>query len=132
MEAYFCVFVNWEQNDWTHLLPMAEFVYNNPKNASMGHTSFELNSGYHPRVSFEDKCNARSRSSSTKRLAIELRELLNVSRQNLLHAQDFQKRAHDKGQKPQSYVPDEKVWLNSKYIKNKRNRKLEAKVFRPF
>ena len=29
--------------------------------------------------------------------------------------------------KPQSYVPDHKVLLNSKYLKNKRNYKLEAK-----
>ena len=51
---------------------------------------------------------------------------------NLLHAQDFQKRAHDKRVKPWSYAPGEKVWLNSKQIKTKWNRKLEAKFFRPF
>ena len=34
--------------------------------------------------------------------------------------------------KPQSYAPGEKVWLNSKYIKTKQNRKLEAKFFGPF
>ena len=34
--------------------------------------------------------------------------------------------------KPQSYAPGEKIWLNSKYIKTKQNRKLEAKFFGPF
>ena len=34
--------------------------------------------------------------------------------------------------KPKSYAPGDKVWLNSKYIKTKRNRKLEAKFFGPF
>ena len=33
---------------------------------------------------------------------------------------------------PKSYTPGDKVWLNSKYIKAKQNRKLEAKFFRPF
>ena len=33
--------------------------------------------------------------------------------------------------KPQSYAPGEKVLLNSKYIKTKRNRKLEDKFFGP-
>ena len=33
---------------------------------------------------------------------------------------------------PRSYTPGEKVWLNSKYIKTKRNQKLEAKFFGPF
>ena len=47
MEAYLRAFVNWEQNDWAQLLPMAEFAYNNAKNASIGHTPFELNCGFH-------------------------------------------------------------------------------------
>ena len=34
--------------------------------------------------------------------------------------------------KPKSYVLSDKVWLNSKYIKTKQNRKLEAKFFGPF
>ena len=40
--------------------------------------------------------------------------------------------AYDKSVKPRSYVSGDKVWLNSKYIKIKQNRKLEAKFFRPF
>ena len=55
-----------------------------------------------------------------------------VCRENLHHAQELQKRAHNKGVKPRSYAPGDKVWLNSKYIKTKRNRKLEAKFFGPF
>ena len=51
---------------------------------------------------------------------------------NLYHAQELQKRSHNKGVKPKSYVFDDKVWLNSKYIKTKRNQKLEAKFFGPF
>ena len=111
---------------------MAEFAYNNFKNASMGHTSFELNCGYHPHVFFEDKYNACSKSCSAKGLAIELRELLNICCQNLLHTQDLQKQTHNKSVKPRSYSSDEKVWLNSKYIKTKYNRKLKAKFFGPF
>ena len=34
--------------------------------------------------------------------------------------------------KPQSYAPEEKVWLNSKYIIIKQNQKLETKFFDPF
>ena len=55
-----------------------------------------------------------------------------VCRENLHYAQELQKRAHNKGVKPQNYAPGEKVWLNSKYIKTKRNRKLEAKFLGPF
>ena len=111
---------------------MAEFVYNNSKNVSLGHTFFELNYSYHSCVFFKNKCNTCSRSSSAKRLAMELKKLMNVCCQNLLYAQDLQKQAHNKGMKPQSYVLGEKVWLNNKHIKTKKNKKLEAKFFRPF
>ncbi len=78
MEAYLRAFVNWEQDDWARLLPMAEFTYNNAKNASTGHTPFELNCGYHPRVSFEEDVDPRSRSCSAEELAEKLRELMEV------------------------------------------------------
>ena len=111
---------------------MAEFAYNNAKNASTGHTPFELNCGFHSRMSYEEDVDPRSQSKSADELSAELRELMIVCRENLHHAQELQKRAHDKGVKPRSYAPGEKVWLNSKYIKTKRNRKLEAKFFGPF
>ena len=55
-----------------------------------------------------------------------------VCQKNFYHAQELQKRAHNKGVKPRNYAPDKKVWLNSKYIKTKQNQKLEAKFFEPF
>ena len=111
---------------------MAEFTYNNAKNASTGHMPFELNCGYHLQMSYKEKVDLRSKSKSADKLSAKLRELMIVCWENLHHAQELQKRAHDKGVKPRSYAPGDKVWLNSKYIKTKRNRKLEAKFFGPF
>ena len=78
MEAYFRVFVNFEQNDWAKLLPMAEFAYNNAKNASTSHTPFELNCGYHPQMSYEENVDSHSQSKSADKLSAELRELMIV------------------------------------------------------
>ena len=111
---------------------MAEFAYNNAKYASMRYTPFELTCEYYPRVSYEKDIDPRFRSEAADELIKELRNLMAVYRENLQHAQELQKRAHNKGTKPRSYTPDEKIWLNSKYIKTKRNRKLEAKFFGPF
>ncbi len=36
---------------------MAEFVFNNVKNASIGHTPFELNHGFHLRAFYEEDVN---------------------------------------------------------------------------
>ena len=57
MEAYLWAFVNFEQNNWARFLPIAEFAYNNAKNASTNHTPFELNYSYDRRVSFEEDTN---------------------------------------------------------------------------
>ena len=78
MEAYLHTFVNWEQNNWARLLPIAEFAYNNSKNASTGHTLFELNYGYHLRMSYKEDVDPRSQSKSADELLTELRELMIV------------------------------------------------------
>ncbi len=54
---------------------MAEFAYNNAKNASTGHTPFELNCGYHSRASYEEDIDPCSQSKSADELATELRGL---------------------------------------------------------
>ena len=132
IEAYLRRFMNWEQNDRTRLLPMAEFAYNNAKNTSTGNTPFEFNCGFHPRVSFKDDVDSCSKFCSANKLAKKLKKLMDICQQNLLHAQELQKRVYDKSVKRQSYAPGEKVWLNSKYIKTKQNQKLETKFFDPF
>ena len=132
MEAYLRAFVNFEQNDWAKLLAMAKFAYNNAKNLSIGHMPFELNCGYHPRVFFEENTDPHSQSKSADKLSAELQDLMTVCRENLHHAQKLQKQTYDKSVKPKSYAPSDKVWLNSKYIKIKRNQKLEAMFFGPF
>ena len=89
--------------------------------------SLRASQGYHRWVSYEEDLDPRSKSRTAEELSSELRELMTVCQQNLHHAQELQKQGHNKGVKPQSYAPGEKVWLSSKYLKTKRNRKLEAK-----
>ena len=111
---------------------MAEFAYKNAKNASTSHTPFELKCGYHPRMSYKEDVNPCSQSKSANELSAELRELMIICQENLYHAQKFQKQAYNKGVKLLKYAFSNKVWLNSKYIKTKRNQKLETKFFGPF
>ena len=127
IEADFWAFVNFKQNGWAQLLPMAEFAYNNAKNTSTSYMLFELNCGYHPWVFYEKNLDSRSQSKIAKELSSELQNLMAACQQNLHHAQELQKQAYNKDVKPQSYAPSDKVWLSSKYFKTKRNCKLEAK-----
>ena len=98
---------------------MAEFTYNNAKNASTNHIPFELNGGYHPCIFFEKDTDLYFQSKTAKKLFSKIRKFITVCWEKLYHNQNVQKRANNKGVKPKSYAPGDKVWLNSKYIKTK-------------
>ena len=65
---------------------MAEFAYNNAKNASTGYTPFKLNCGYHLRIFFEEDTDPYFQSKTADKLSAELWELMTVCRENLYHA----------------------------------------------
>ena len=111
---------------------MEEFAYNNAKNTSTSYMSFELNCDYQTRMLYEEKVDPRFQLKSADELLAKLKELMIIWCENTHNAQELQKRTNDKSVKLKSYVPDEKVWLNSKYIRTKQNQKLEAKFFGPF
>ena len=47
LEQYLWVFINYQQDDWKHLLPLAEFTYNNTQHSAMTVTPFFANKGFH-------------------------------------------------------------------------------------
>ena len=72
IEAYLQAFLNFGQNNWAKFPGIAKFAYNNAKNASTGHTPFELNCGYHPYVSFKENTNPCSQSKMANELSTKL------------------------------------------------------------
>ena len=65
---------------------MAEFIYNNAKNASIGHTPFELNCNYYPWMSYKDDVDSRSKFKLVDKLSAELKKVIIVYQENLHHA----------------------------------------------
>ena len=51
---------------------MANFAFNNAKNASTGHTPFELNYGYHFWMFYKEDIDPRSKSKLADNLSAEL------------------------------------------------------------
>ena len=51
LEQYLQVYCNYQQSNWSDLLPIAEFAYNNAPNATTGLSPFYTNKGYHPNLS---------------------------------------------------------------------------------
>jgi len=50
LEGYLRNFVNYDQDDWYQLLPLAEFGYNNSATNAHGMSPLFANYGYHPRT----------------------------------------------------------------------------------
>jgi hypothetical protein len=49
LEQYLRCYTSYRQDDWSHLLPLAEFSYNNSKHSATGLTPFIALRGYHPK-----------------------------------------------------------------------------------
>ena len=49
-ECYLRNFVNYDQNDWYQLLPLAEYAYNNSKASAHKLSPFFANYGFHPQT----------------------------------------------------------------------------------
>ncbi len=111
---------------------MAEFAYNNTKNISTRHILFEFNCEFYPQVLFKEDVDSHSKSRLANKLTNKLSKRIKIYCQNLLHIHKLQKKVYDKGIKSRSYALDKKIWLNSKYIKIKRNKKLKNKFSRQF
>jgi hypothetical protein len=47
LEQYLQVYCDYQQDNWSELLPLAEFAYNNPPSATTGISPFFANKGYH-------------------------------------------------------------------------------------
>ena len=55
LEQYLRVYCNYQQSNWSNLLPIAEFSYNNAPNTMTGLSPFYANKGYHPNLSVHPK-----------------------------------------------------------------------------
>lgn len=70
---------------------MDKFVYNNGKDASIGHKSFKLNCGFHIRVFYEENINFYLKSKAIDKLAAMLKAVISVYKKNFYLTQKLQK-----------------------------------------
>ena len=50
LEQYLCIYINYQQDDWASLLPLAEFTYNNTAHSATQVTPFFMSKGFHPKL----------------------------------------------------------------------------------
>jgi hypothetical protein len=73
LEQYLHIFCNYQQDNWSEILPLAEFTYNNSPSATTGITPFFTDKGYHPNIMVIPECELAS--VKAREFIIDLEEL---------------------------------------------------------
>lgn len=68
---------------------MTEVAYNNTKNASISHKSFELNYVYNSQTSYKQDVNPHSQFKLIEKLANKLKDLITIYSDNSNHSQEL-------------------------------------------
>jgi len=132
LEQYLCIYCNYQQNNWSELLPLAEFAYNNAPSATTGVSPFFANKGYHPNISIHPE---RDLSSALARdYAIDLNELHLFIREEMSLAQKRYQGPADAHRIPAlDFKVGEQVFVKAKYFRSTRpSKKLSEKNLGPF
>jgi hypothetical protein len=134
LEQYLRIFCDYQQDDWSQILPLAEFVYNNAQNASTGVSPFYANYGYHPRSSPRVVVATEVINPEAEDLAAKLRNVHSQLRSQLEVTQATYKEKYDRHVKEHPpFVVGDMVWLMRKNIRTTRpSQKLDVKRLGPF
>ena len=132
LEQYLCVYCNYQQDNWSELLSLVEFAYNNTPSATTGISPFFVNKGYHLNITVHPKHNIAS--SRAYDFAIDLDELQSTLKAEISAAQQRYQKSTDAQCSP---APDFKIG-NKVFIKaqffwiTQPSKKLSEKYFRPY
>jgi transposase InsO family protein len=132
LEAYLREYCNYEQNDWSELLPLAEFAYNNSFSTATGLSPFYANYGFHPRTNWPTDEQPRNPGSELyahwlQAVHEQAKARLEATRERMAKYWN-----QDKREGP-SFAIGDYVMLNGRHIKTKRaSKKLDVKLHGPF
>ena len=87
LKQYLHVYCNYQQDNWSGLLLLAEFAYNNAPSTTTGVSPFFANKGYHPNITVHPERDITS--SWTRNFAIDLNELQSTLKAEISVAQQY-------------------------------------------
>ena len=104
LKQYLHVYCNYQQDNWSELLSLAEFAYNNAPSATTDVSPFFANKGYHLNITVYPECNITS--SRACDFAVDLDELQSTLKAEISVAQQHYQKSADARHSP---TPDFKV-----------------------
>lgn len=135
LEEMLRAYVNYRQDDWDDYLISAEIACNNSVNISTGYSPFYLQYGCHPHFPMQAAVESISQSNNetANQQIVNMNEALERAKENLLAAQERQKKYADERRREVEFVVGDKVMLNTANIRNEmRAPKLSPKFIGPF
>src|SRR5215216_4468540 len=126
------MFSNYEQDNWSEMLPMCEYAYNNSVTTATGLSPFYTNYGFHPRTNWPVEAEVKNPASHN--YAHWMTSVHKWCHKALEDTREKMGKYHDKKSKDApKYKEGQFVVLNGKNIKTRRpSRKLNFKGFGPF
>ena len=139
---YLRCYCSFRQHDWSSLLPLAEFAYNNAEHSATHLSPFFANYGYNPRADSLDGTSSTPPTSTTLENSLIpavdnlMERFSSISfflQANLEQAQTQAVHYYDRRHRAVEYEVGQLVWLSSVNISSPRpSRKLDYKRLGPF
>ena len=132
LEQYLCVYCNYQQDNWSELLPLAEFAYNNAPSATTGVSPFFANKGYHLNITVHPEYDiAFSRAHN---FAVDLDELQSTLKAEISVAQQhYQKSADVQCSPAPDFKVGDKVFVKAQFFRTTwPSKKLSEKYLGPY
>ncbi|RYN78876.1 hypothetical protein AA0119_g13535, partial [Alternaria tenuissima] len=135
MEQYLRIFTTDAQDNWTLLLPTAQFAYNNSIHESTRLTPFYAVYGKHPLLSMPPEDSRREGEVPDAVNRVQRMHSARASaKEQLRRAQEYQSRYYNNKHKPEVFHQGDLVLLSTKHINilHQPNKKLSSKFIGPF
>ena len=132
LEQYLRIYCNYQQDNWSKLLPLAEFAYNNAPHSTTGVSPFFANRGYDPLIAIHP--DAEITDLRARHYAINFDEIHSFLRDRMKDAQEVMSRTANQHrmQAPPFHVGD-RVYVRTDHIRtNRAARKLAEQKIGPF
>src|SRR5260221_6296147 len=98
LEQYLRAYTNYQQDDWSSLLLLVEFAYNNAMNEMTGVSLFFANKGYHPSLTAEP--NIQVSSTGAQCFILDLDNLHSELKWSIVKAQEHYQKYADEHHSP--------------------------------
>ena len=132
LEQYLRVYCNYQQDNWSKLLSLVEFAYNNALSATTSVSPFFANKGYHLNITVHPKRDIAS--SRAHDFAVDLDELQSTLKAEISAAQQrYQKSADARCSPASDFKVGDKVFVKAQFFQTTwSSKKLSEKYLGPY